>query len=63
MMYFVKYKIDSRTYVGVEADTPEEALKKSEELMWEKDLGDVEDVDYEPIYVEDDNGKIVLEVD
>lgn len=59
--FWVKYKVEGRVYVGVEAETPEEALELSKDKVFDCDLGELEDIDTEEIYVEDDAGKIVLE--
>ena len=40
----------------VEADTPQEALDKSEDLVYESDLNIVEDIEYTPVKVEDEMG-------
>ena len=61
MIYFVKYKVEGRVYVGVEAETPVEALELSKDKVFERDLGELEDIDTEEVCVEDDAGKIVLE--
>lgn len=62
MIYYVKYKVESVKYVMVEADTPQEALDKSEDLVYESDLNVVEDIEYTPVKVEDEMGHTV-EVD
>lgn len=62
MIYYVKYNIESVKYVMVEANTPQEALDKSEDLVYESDLNAVEDIEYTPVKVEDEMGHTV-EVD
>ena len=56
MIYYVKYNIASSKYVMVEADTPQEALDKSEDLVYESDLNIVEDIEYTLVKVEDEMG-------
>ena len=56
MIYYVKYNIVSSKYVLVEAYTPQEALDKSEDLVYESDLNIVEDIEYTPVKVEDEMG-------
>ena len=63
MIYYVKYNIVSSKYVLVEADTPQEALDKSEDLVYESDLNMVEDIEYTPVKVEDEMGHTKMEVD
>lgn len=59
--YWVKYKVEGRVYVRVKAETPVEALELSKDKVFDCDLGELEDIDTEEIYVENDAGKIVLE--
>lgn len=61
MKYYVAYKIDARYVAEVEADSVEEALKKAEEEYYDADFGEAEDIDGEPIIVEDENSNFVWE--
>ena len=61
MKYYVTYKIDSRYIAEVEADSVEEALKNAEKEYCDADFGVAEDIDGEPIIVEDENGNFVWE--
>lgn len=61
MKYYITYKIDARYVSEVEADSVEEALKKAEEEYCDADFGEAEDIDGEPIIVEDEDSNFVWE--
>ena len=56
MKYYIKYAIDGRYVVEVEADSLEEALDKADEKYCNADFGALEDIiDAEIVRVEDEN--------
>lgn len=61
MKYYVTYRIDARYIAEVEADSLEEAKKKADEEWCDADFGAAQDIDGEPIIVEDQDGNFVLE--
>lgn len=61
MKYYVTYSIDARFVAEVEADTPDEAKRKAEAEYIDADFGAAQDIDAEPIIVEDENGNYVWE--
>lgn len=61
MKYYVTYRIDARYIAEVEADSLEEAKKKADEEWCDADFGAAQDIDGEPIIVEDENGNFVWE--
>ena len=59
--FYVTYRIDSRYIVKVHADTVEEA-KQMAQSEWETaDFGEAQDIDGEPVIVEDEDGNYVWE--
>ena len=61
MKYYVTYSIDARFVTEVEADNPDEAKRKAEVEYIDADFGAAQDIDAEPIMVEDENGNYVWE--
>lgn len=61
MKYYVTYRIDARYIAEVEADSLEEAKRKADEKWCDADFGAAQDIDGEPIIVEDENGNFVWE--
>ena len=61
MKYYVTYRIDARYIAEVEADSLEEAKRKADEEWCDADFGAAQDIDGEPIIVEDENGNFVWE--
>ena len=61
MRYYVTYKIDARFITVVEAENIEEAKEKAEDKYLDADFGVAEDIDGEPIIIEDENGDYVWE--
>lgn len=61
MTYYVSYKIDARYIAEVEANSLEEAMQKAEENYIDADFGAAQDIDGEPIIVEDESGNFVWE--
>lgn len=61
MKYYVTYRIDARYVTEVEADSLEEAKKKADEEWCDADFGASQDIDGEPIIVEDQDGNFVWE--
>lgn len=61
MKYYVTYKVEARFIAEVEADDIEEAKKKAESEYVDADFGVAEDIDGEPIIIEDENGNYVWE--
>ena len=61
MKYYVTYKIEARYIAEVEADSLEEAMKKAESEYMGADFGVAEDIDGEPVIIEDEKGNFVWE--
>lgn len=61
MTYYVTYKIDARYIAEVEADSFEEAMEKAEENYIDADFGVAQDIDGEPVVVEDESGNFIWE--
>ncbi len=61
MDYGVCFKVDARLYVHVEADSIEEAKAIAEQEICDCDLNELEWIESEAIYVQDDDGEIVWE--
>ena len=61
MKYYVTYRIDARYIAEVEADSLEEAKRKADEKWCDADFGAAQDIDGEPIIIEDENGNFVWE--
>ena len=59
--YWVTYKVEARYIAEVEADDIEEAKKKAESEYFDADFGVAEDIDGEPIIIEDEAGNYVWE--
>lgn len=59
--YYVTYKIDARYVVEVEAKNLEEAMEEAESMYYDADFGEAEDIDGNPIIVEDEKGNFVWE--
>ena len=61
--YYVTYRFEARYMVGVDAKTPEEALRLAKDEYMGADFGLAEEIDGEPIIVEDEHGNYVWEKD
>ena len=61
MKYYVTYRSDARYVAEFEADSLEEAKRKADEKWCDADFGAAQDIDGEPIIVEDENGNFVWE--
>lgn len=61
MKYYVTYRIDARYIAEVEAYSLEEAKRKADEKWCDADFGAAQDIDGEPIIVEDQDGNFVWE--
>ena len=61
MKYLVNFKIDARFATEVEADSIEDAKSKAEMHVMEADFGDAEVVDFDPVYVKDDDDNFLWE--
>lgn len=61
MKYYVTHKLDARYIAEVEADSLDEALKKAECKYIDADFGAAEDIEAEPVVIEDENGNYVWE--
>lgn len=61
MKYYVTHRVEARYIVGVEADNIEEAKEKASSEFSDADFGVAEDIDGEPIIIEDENGNYVWE--
>ena len=61
MKYYVTYRIDARYIAEVEADSLEEAKIKADEKWCDADFGAAQDIDGEPIIVENQDGNFVWE--
>lgn len=59
--YWVTYKVEARYIAEVDADDIEEAKKKAESEYIDADFGEAEDIDGEPIIIEDEKGNYVWE--
>lgn len=59
--YWVTYKVEARYIAEVEADDIEEAKKKAESEYIDADFGVAEDIEGEPIIIEDEKGNYVWE--
>lgn len=60
-IYYVSYQIDARYIAEVEADSLEEAIRRSKEKFSGADFGDASDIDGNPITVEDAEGNFIWE--
>lgn len=61
MTYYVTYKLGARFIAEVDAGSLEEAKAKAAEKFSDADFGKAEDIDGEPIIVEDERGNYVWE--
>lgn len=59
--YWVTYKVEARYIAEVEANDIEEAKKKAESEYIDADFGVAEDIEGEPIIIEDEKGNYVWE--
>lgn len=59
--YYVRFKIDARYTVEIEADNLEEAREKANDEYIDADFGEAEDINGEAISVEDEDGNIIWE--
>ena len=61
MTYYVTYKIEARFIASVKADSIAEALEVANERFTDADFGVAEDIDGEPLIVENEDGNYVWE--
>ena len=61
MKYYVTLKIEARYVVGVEADNVDDARDRAIDEYMDADFGEAQDIEAEPIVVEDDLGNYVWE--
>ena len=61
MTYYVTYKVEARYIARVNANSIEEALQDSQDRFTEAFFGVAEDIEGEPIVVEDKAGNYVWE--
>lgn len=59
--YYVKFKIDAQYIAEVEANSIDEAIRLSKEKFCDADFGMAEDIDGNPIIVEDEDGNFIWE--
>ena len=60
-VYYVTYKIDARFIAKVEAESIEDALEEAVAAFESANFGEAEDIDGEPIVIEDEKGDYVWE--
>ena len=60
-VYYVTYKIDARFIAKVEAKSIEDALEEAVAAFESANFGEAEDIDGEPIVIEDEKGDYVWE--
>ena len=61
MTYYVTFKIEARYVVGVEADNVDDARDRAIDEYMDADFVEAQDIEAEPIIVEDDLGNYVWE--
>ena len=61
MTYYVTYKIEARFIASIKADSIAEALEAAKDRFTDADFGEAEDIDGEPIIIENENGNYVWE--
>ena len=59
--FYVTYKVEARYIAKVRAGSLDEAKALAEDMFCEADFGDAEDIDGEPIIIEDEDGSFVWE--
>ena len=60
--YVVTYRVIGECNVEVDAPDTSEAVRLADSKMFEKDFNDLDEIeDYNPKYIEDENGKRVEE--
>lgn len=62
MKYYVTYGFRARYIAEVEADNIDEVMDMAETKYCEADFGEAEDIDGEPLKVEDENGNYIWEL-
>lgn len=58
MNYWVTFKIKGRFVASVDAESVEEAVKKAQDEYIDADFGALEEIEGEPVIVEDEVGAI-----
>ena len=53
--YWVKLKVEGRMLFMVDANNVEEAIEEAEDKFATSNLNEMEDIDTEPVYVDDDD--------
>lgn len=62
MKYTVNLRVTARMCVDVDADSPEEAIQKANDIMSDANCGPLSDIDWETHSVEDeDSNPIAIE--
>jgi len=61
MKYWVKFKIEGRYVTDVNADNVEDAIQKAYDEYINANFGLLEDIEGEPVAVEDENDNFVWE--
>jgi hypothetical protein len=60
--YWVKYLVTGECIIQVQANDPDEAKEKADKIIYDKEFGDIDEVeDIEAKYIEDENGDKVEE--
>lgn len=61
MTYYVTIKVEGRYVAQVEANSIEEAKEAGMQEFWFSNLNEMEDIEGEPIIIEDEKGEYVYE--
>ena len=61
MTYFVTFKVEARFVVSIDAEDIESALDEARNRFTDADFGEAEDIEGEPIIVENEAGNYVWE--
>lgn len=61
MKYTVGFKVDARYFMDIEAENVEEALEIAQCEITDVDFGEAEDIDCDPVWVDDEDGNEVWE--
>lgn len=61
MRYWVSFKVEGRYITAVDANNAENAIKKAYDEYIDTDFGLLQDIEAEPIIVQDENDNFVWE--
>lgn len=61
MRYWVSFKIEGRYVAAVEANNVNEAIEKAKDEYIDANFGELQDIDGEPIIIQDENDNFVWE--